>query len=65
VEAGGGERYHLHRKTLRYTHADSYLKHLSEIHGFEEVSFGTAALRVENEQPVNGHVVVLRWPVKI
>jgi predicted TPR repeat methyltransferase len=60
VEAGGGERYHLQRKTLRYTHAEPYLKHVAAIHGFEEVSFETAVLRVENEKPVLGFVIVVR-----
>ncbi len=62
VEAGGGDRYHLQRKTLRYTHAEPYLKRLASIHGFEEVSFKTNVLRVENEKPVAGYVVVLQKP---
>ena len=62
VEAGGGDRYHLQRKTLRYTHAEGYLKHLASIHGFEEVSFDTVVLRVENEKPVAGFVILLRLP---
>lgn len=62
VEAGGGDRYHLQRKTLRYTHAEPYLKRLASIHGFEEVSFHTVVLRVENEKPVAGYAIVLRWP---
>jgi predicted TPR repeat methyltransferase len=62
VEGGGGDRYHLQRKTLRYTHAEAYLKHLASIHGFEDVSFQTMVLRVENERPVAGYVVVLQRP---
>lgn len=62
VEAGGGDRYHLQRKTLRYTHAEAYLKRLASIHGFDEVSFQTTVLRAEKDKPVVGHVIVLRHP---
>jgi predicted TPR repeat methyltransferase len=60
VEGGGGDRYHLQRKTLRYTHSQTYLKRLAKIHGLMEVSFKTVTLRVENDKPVAGYIVVLR-----
>jgi predicted TPR repeat methyltransferase len=62
VEAGGGERYHLHQKTLRFTHAKSYLQRLAQIHGFAEESFDPIVIRVEGGQPVCGYLIVLRWP---
>jgi predicted TPR repeat methyltransferase len=62
VEAGGGERYHLHQKTMRYTHSEPYLKRLIAIHGLVEESFAEQTIRVEAEQPVRGYVVVVRIP---
>jgi predicted TPR repeat methyltransferase len=62
VEAGAGDRYHLHNKTLRYTHSEPYLKHVAAIHGFIEESFTQVTLRVEAEQPVAGYLVILRAP---
>jgi predicted TPR repeat methyltransferase len=62
VEAGPGDRYHLHQKTLRYTHSLPYLKHLIQIHGFGEESFKEVTLRVESDLPVKGYLLVLRSP---
>jgi predicted TPR repeat methyltransferase len=62
VEAGGGDRYHLHQKTMRYTHSEPYLKRLIAIHGLVEESFTEQTLRVEAEQPVRGFLVVVRVP---
>jgi predicted TPR repeat methyltransferase len=60
VEAGAGDRYHLHNKTLRYTHSQPYLKHILNIHGFHEEIFKEVTLRVESERPVQGYLLVLR-----
>jgi len=62
VEAGTGERYHLQKKTLRYTHSETYLHHVAAIHGFVEESFTPVTLRMEADKPVAGYVVVLRSP---
>ena len=62
VEAGPGDRYHLHQKTLRYTHSHPYLKHVIDIHGFHEEAFKEVVLRVESERPVHGYLLVLRAP---
>jgi predicted TPR repeat methyltransferase len=62
LEAGGGERYHLQPKTLRFTHAEPYLHRLASIHGFVEELFELRVLRVQSGEPVAGHLVVLRWP---
>jgi predicted TPR repeat methyltransferase len=60
VEAGETDRYHLHQKTLRYTHSEKYLKHLAKIHGFAVEHFALTTLRFESEKPVSGYLVVLR-----
>jgi predicted TPR repeat methyltransferase len=62
VEAGAGDRYHLHQKTLRYTHSRPYMEHLGKIHGYETVTFETVTLRHEAERPVAGFLIVLRKP---
>jgi len=62
VEAGAGDRYHLHQKTLRYTHSLPYLKHLIQIHGFGEETLKEVTLRVESDLPVKGYLLVLRSP---
>jgi predicted TPR repeat methyltransferase len=63
VEAGGGERYHLHQKTLRFTHAEAYVRRVAAIHGFEEAAFDAVALRTQRDVPVTGYLVVLRKPM--
>jgi predicted TPR repeat methyltransferase len=60
VEAGEGERYQL-QKIGRFNHSPAYLHRLAEMFGFEEVSFDEIAVRTENEKPVRGFLVVLRW----
>lgn len=60
VEAGTGDRYHLHQKTLRYTHSEPYLHHIAKIHGLTEDLFAPVTLRVENDQPVAGYLLILR-----
>ncbi len=62
VEAGTGDRYHLHQKTLRYTHSQKYIEHVATIHGLAQELFTSVTLRVESDQPVAGYLVVLRTP---
>ncbi|MDB5320143.1 MAG: hypothetical protein JWN40_1774 [Phycisphaerales bacterium] len=62
VEAGAGDRFHLHHKTLRYTHSEAYIHHVTAIHGLTEELFTPVTLRVESDQPVAGYLVILRTP---
>jgi predicted TPR repeat methyltransferase len=62
VEAGAHDRYHLDRKTLRYTHAPDYLHHLARIHGYDEVTFTPVTARFESDRPVPAYLIVLRTP---
>lgn len=62
VEAGGGERYNLIQKSRRYTHSKPYLQKLAGMLGFEELRFEPMVARMENDVPVVGHLIVLRWP---
>jgi predicted TPR repeat methyltransferase len=62
VEAGGGERFNLVQKSRRFTHARPYLEKLAAMHGFEQLAFNPIVARQENEKPVIGYLVVLRWP---
>ncbi|HSI33432.1 MAG TPA: tetratricopeptide repeat protein [Tepidisphaeraceae bacterium] len=55
-----GDRYHLQRKTLRYTHAETYVRRLAQIHGFSIETFETIVSRTENEKPVESYLVLLR-----
>lgn len=60
LEAGGGDRFHLHQETLRFTHSAAYVKQLAAMHGFSEEVFDTVALRRQKDLPVASFVVVLR-----
>jgi len=60
VEAGEAERFHLQRKTLRYTHSAAYLRHVATIHGFAVESLEKVVARMENAQGVESYLVVLR-----
>jgi len=62
VEAGTGDRYHLHKKTLRYTHSEPYLKHLATIHGYTFERLTPIIPRYEGDQPVHGYLILLRTP---
>jgi predicted TPR repeat methyltransferase len=62
VEAGTGDRYHLHKKTLRYTHSEPYVKHVAAIHGYTLERFTPIIPRYEADQPVHGYLLVLRTP---
>lgn len=62
VEAGSGERYQLHPKTLRFTHSRPYIQRLTTIFGFREESFGEMTARVEANKPVPAYLFVLRLP---
>jgi predicted TPR repeat methyltransferase len=60
--ASQDDRYHLNRKTLRFTHARAYLDRLARIYGFATLSFDEIVPRVEAERPVPGYLIVLRAP---
>lgn len=60
VESGEGERYHLQRKTLRYTHSEAYLRHVATIFGFAVESLDTVVARMESDRAVGSYLVVLR-----
>lgn len=60
LEAGGGDRFHLHQETLRFTHSAGYVRQLAAMHGFCEEVFETVALRRQKDVPVASFVVVLR-----
>jgi predicted TPR repeat methyltransferase len=62
VEAGSGDRYHLHKKTLRYTHSEPYLHHIARIHGYTTERFTPVIPRYEADHPVHGYLMVLRTP---
>jgi predicted TPR repeat methyltransferase len=62
LEAGGGERYHLQKKTLRFTHSESYVRRVSSLYGFEVESLEPTVLRMEAGQPVPGYLTILRAP---
>lgn len=62
VEAGTGDRYHLHKKTLRYTHSETYLRHLAQIHGYAFERLTPIIPRYEGDQPVHGYLILLRTP---
>ncbi|HEY7119448.1 MAG TPA: tetratricopeptide repeat protein [Tepidisphaeraceae bacterium] len=62
VEAGTGDRYLLHPKTLRYTHSPAYLHHVASITGLTEESLTPIVPRHEGDKPVRGLLVVLRSP---
>ena len=62
VEAGAGDRYHLHQKTLRYTHSEPYVKHIAAIHGYTVERFTPVIPRYEADHPVHGYLIVLRTP---
>ena len=59
VEAGGNMDYEL-RGTGRYVHSGGYLRKAAEAAGLVEVSVESATLRLENQQPVQGMICVLR-----
>lgn len=46
--------------TLRYAHADPYLRRLATAHGFAVERTAPSVLRVDNGTPVNGQLLVLR-----
>jgi predicted TPR repeat methyltransferase len=60
LEAGGGDRYHLQRKTLRFTHSEPYVRRMAELFGFEIDSLEPTVLRMEAGHPVPGYLIVLR-----
>jgi predicted TPR repeat methyltransferase/cytochrome c-type biogenesis protein CcmH/NrfG len=60
VEAGDGERYRMGRRSRRYQHAESYLRHLAGIYGFTISSLTRDTLRTDAGQPVAGFIAVLR-----
>lgn len=60
VEAGSGDRYQLHPKTLRFTHSRPYIQRLTTIVGFREESCTELTARVEANKPVPAYLVVLR-----
>jgi predicted TPR repeat methyltransferase len=62
VEAGTGDRYHLHKKTLRYTHSEPYLRHIAGIHGYAVERFTPVIPRYEAEHAVHGYLLILRTP---
>lgn len=47
---------------LRYAHAESYLRRLAALHGFEVASVQRQVLREEQRRPVEGLVAALRLP---
>jgi predicted TPR repeat methyltransferase len=62
LEAGTTDRYHLHTKTLRYTHAKAYVDHVTAIHGLVAERIEDATLRHEGDRPVAGYVITVRRP---
>jgi predicted TPR repeat methyltransferase len=60
LEAGGGDRYHLQKKTLRFTHSEAYVRRVSALYGFEVESLEPTVLRMEGGHPVPGYLIVLR-----
>jgi predicted TPR repeat methyltransferase len=60
LEAGGGDRYHLQRKTLRFTHSETYVRRMAGLFGFAVESLEPTVLRMEAGHPVPGYLIVLR-----
>ena len=60
VEAHAGDRPFELRSSGRYAHALYYLRELAGEHGFSEVSVEEVTLRLENNVPIAGYVIVLR-----
>jgi predicted TPR repeat methyltransferase len=59
VERGFAYPYHL-QKSLRYTHSKQYLEELIEKHVFECISFDNLILRHQQQETVEGYLVLLR-----
>jgi predicted TPR repeat methyltransferase len=62
LEAGGGDRYHLQKRTLRFTHSEAYVRRVSSLYGFVVESLEPTVLRMEAGHPVPGYLIVLRGP---
>ena len=60
VEAHTGNEPYQLRTSGRYAHSLPYLRALSARHGFTEISVETVNLRMENNIPIEGYVVILR-----
>lgn len=59
IERGEGGAVEL-KSTLRYTHAESYIRNLAEAHGFVVERATVEVLRHENDHPVEGNIYALR-----
>ena len=60
VEAAAGDRYEFSPTSRRYMHSEPYLQHIATICGFTQERFLPIVVRKELDQPVAGHLVVLR-----
>ncbi len=59
VEALDDGRDFALRPSLRYAHAEPYLRTLAQAHGFEVLSLQRAPLREEQRQPIEGFIVCM------
>lgn len=51
------------RPSMRYAHQQAHIEALCKAAGFDDISVETTDLRLENNQPVAGFVVIARKPV--
>ncbi|HEX4794467.1 MAG TPA: tetratricopeptide repeat protein [Humisphaera sp.] len=61
IEAGGGDRYQMGKKSLRYSHSRPYLQRIAAMFGFEEETCDPITVRIESRKPVAGYL----WSVKL
>jgi predicted TPR repeat methyltransferase len=64
VEAApaGETRFQLRPATHRYAHAETYVRHVAAIYGFETRRMGVVTLRNDAGAPVHGYLVALERP---
>jgi predicted TPR repeat methyltransferase len=60
--AGEDEADVVLRPTMRYVHKPSHVEALCQKSGFEDITLTPTVIRLENNAPVNGFLVVARKP---